>query len=212
MDADGLSLAENLRRIASVPLLYPPGQSWGYSLATDVLGALVERVADEPLPQAVRRWVTAPLGMDDTDFHALAPQRLAAIYVNGQAEPWRMEQPAIVAPFEGTVGIRFAPQRALDAGAYPSGGAGMVGSADDLLRLLEALRQGGALLLPPEWVDEMGRNHTGTQELPEMPASVSAWVSRCCAIRPPPRRRNRPAPGAGAALMAIPGLWTARAA
>lgn len=169
MDADGLSLTENLRRIASVPLMYPPGQSWAYSLATDILGALVERVADEPLPQAVRRWVTAPLGMNDTDFYALEPQRLAAVYVNGEAEPWRMEQPATVAPFDGTVGIRFAPERALDSGAYPSGGAGMVGSADDFLRLLEALRQGGAPLLPPKWVEEMARNHTGSLELPEMP-------------------------------------------
>lgn len=44
MDLPGFDLAENLRRLASVPLLYEPGRAWGYSLATDVLGALVERV------------------------------------------------------------------------------------------------------------------------------------------------------------------------
>ena len=50
----------------------------------------------------------------------------------------------MVSPFDGAVGIRYSPRRALDAGAFPSGGAGMAGSAEDLLRLLEALRRGGA--------------------------------------------------------------------
>ena len=65
-------------------------------------------------------------------------------------------------PFlDGTAGFLLAPQRALDAAAYPSGGAGMVGSAGDFLRLLEALRQGGAPLLPAALVAEMARNQIG---------------------------------------------------
>ncbi|SEK01382.1 MULTISPECIES: serine hydrolase [unclassified Variovorax] len=163
MDGSGLTLAENLRRIAQVPLLYAPGTAWLYSLATDVLGGVVEAASGAPLPDAVRTLVTGPLAMHDTGFFA-APHddRLATPYVNtpGTA-PRRMSGPTVAASFEGTVGIRFDPARAVDATAFPSGGAGMVGSAGDFMRLLETLRGGGAPLLPPALVDDMGRNHTG---------------------------------------------------
>jgi CubicO group peptidase (beta-lactamase class C family) len=44
MDASGVTLKENVRRIATVPLLYAPGTAWCYSLAIDVLGAVIEQV------------------------------------------------------------------------------------------------------------------------------------------------------------------------
>ncbi len=169
MDRSGITLAENLRRLAGVPLGYVPGSGWGYSLATDVLGALIERICAMPLAQAVRTLVTAPLGMDDTDFHAVDAGRLAAAYVSDTPVPRRMRELDIVPAFEDTAGIRFQPSRAVDRDAYPSAGAGMVGSAGNLLRLLEVLRQGGAPLLPAEQVDEMGRNQTGELALANAP-------------------------------------------
>jgi CubicO group peptidase (beta-lactamase class C family) len=163
MDDSGLTLAENLRRIAQVPLLFAPGTGWGYSLAIDVLGGVVEAVCGVPLGEAVRTLVTGPLQMHDTDFFAPRDGRLATPYVNGEegTAPQRMEGRTVVPPFEGAVGIRFDPARAFDPAAFPSGGAGMVGSAGDFLRLLESLRGGGAPLLPAGLVDAMGRNHTG---------------------------------------------------
>lgn len=169
LDRPGISLEENLRQIASVPLLYAPGSAWGYSLATDVLGALIERACDAPLEQAVRMLVTDPLEMGDTDFVAVDASRLTAVYVNDTPEPHRMGEQETLAPFEDTAGIRFEPARALDTRAFPSGGAGMVGSARDLLRLLELLRQGGAPLLPAGLVDEMGRDQTAGFDLPDVP-------------------------------------------
>ncbi|MGJ7563279.1 serine hydrolase domain-containing protein [Variovorax sp. GB1R11] len=163
MDRSGHTLAENLRRIAQVPLLYAPGTAWLYSLAIDVLGGVVESASDAPLGDAVRRLVTGPLDMRDTGFFA-APHdtRLVTPYVNeAGSAPRRMDGPTVATPFEGAVGIRFDPSRALDATAFPSGGAGMVGSAGDFLRLLETLRAGGAPLLPQALVNEMGSNHTG---------------------------------------------------
>ncbi|QNK66214.1 serine hydrolase domain-containing protein [Variovorax sp. PAMC26660] len=162
MDSSNLTLTENLRRIAQVPLLFAPGTGWLYSLATDVLGGVVEAVCGVPLAEAVRTLVTGPLQMHDTDFFAPRNGRLATAYVNGQGTaPQRMEGLTVAPAFEGTVGIRFDPARAFDAMAFPSGGAGMVGSAEDFMRLLESLRGGGAPLLPAGLVDDMGRNHTG---------------------------------------------------
>ncbi|QOT79229.1 serine hydrolase domain-containing protein [Cupriavidus basilensis] len=171
MDQPGITLAENLRRIASVPLLYKPGSAWGYSLATDVLGAVIERVCDAPLADAVHALVTGPLGMGDTGFAAADAGRLATAYVNDTPVPRRMRAHDVVPVVDGTAGIHYAPARALDTGAFPSGGAGMIGSAGDFLRLLEALRQGGEPLMPAAWVDEMGRNQTGAWGPPDAPGT-----------------------------------------
>ena len=171
---DGLTLAGNLQRLAGVPLLYPPGTGWLYSLAIDVIGAVVEAASGLPLPEAVRTLVTAPLQMHDTGFVAAPGDlRLATPYVNspGATPPQRMDGPVVATPFEGAVGIRFDPARAFDASAWPSGGAGMVGSAGDFLRLLETLRTGGAPLLRAATVDAMGRNHTGDRG----PAEAPGW-------------------------------------
>lgn len=164
LDCSGLTLAENLRRISQVPLLYAPGTAWLYSLAIDVLGGVVEAASNAPLGDAVRKLVTAPLEMHDTGFFAARHDaRLAVPYVNSaNSAPRRMAGPTVATPFVGAVGIRFDPSRAFDASAFPSGGAGMVGSAGDFMRLLETLRSGGSPLLAQELVNEMGRNHTGT--------------------------------------------------
>jgi len=165
MDASGIDLQENLCRIAKVPLLYEPGTGWGYSLAVDVLGALVEAVCNTRLPQAVEALVTRPLGMADAGFVCRDAARLATPYVNGGPVPYRLREGEVVAPFEGTVGIIYSPSRALDASAFPSGGAGMVGTADDLLRLLEALRSGQDGWLPEHLIAEMARDQTQGLEL-----------------------------------------------
>jgi CubicO group peptidase (beta-lactamase class C family) len=65
----------------------------------------------------------------------------------------------------GAGAVRFAPSRALDADAFPSGGAGMVGTAPDLLAFLEAVRRGGAPILDRSTVQEMVRN--------QLPAGMS---------------------------------------
>lgn len=169
MDASGISLMENLRRIATVPLLYEPGTGWGYSLATDVLGAVIEQVRGEPLDMAVRHLVTVPLGMADTGFTAPDAQRVATAYVNGSPTPHPLAEGETVPPFEGMVGIPFSPARIFHPRAFPSGGAGMAGTAEDFLRLLESLRQGDGTLLPNALIAEMARDQTGGQELPNAP-------------------------------------------
>lgn len=169
MDAASIDLQENLRRIASVPLLYPPGTAWGYSLASDVLGALIEQVQGCSLAQAVRQLVTEPLGMPDTSFVATDAVRMATAYVSGDPQPHRLREGEVVSPFDGAVGIPYSPGRIFDASAFPSGGAGMAGTAPDFLRLLEALRTNDERLLPAEWVAEMGRDQIGDLELPNAP-------------------------------------------
>ncbi|KVH40090.1 serine hydrolase domain-containing protein [Burkholderia cepacia] len=171
LDAASVTLAENLRRIASVPLQFAPGTGWNYSLSIDVVGALIEAVSGQPLAEAIDTLVLRPLGARDTGFVARDPARLATPYVNDTPQPHRLAENETVPIFDGTVGVTYSPSRALDANAFPSAGAGMVGTAGDVLNVLDTLRAGGGTLLPADLVDEMGRVHTGNLELPDLPGA-----------------------------------------
>ncbi|MEV0606933.1 serine hydrolase domain-containing protein [Polymorphospora rubra] len=150
-DVSTSTLADNLRRLAGVPLFFEPGTAWSYSLATDVVGAMVEALTGEPLPAVVARLVTGPLGMRDTVFHAADPARLPAAYADADepGQPARRMGAADEVPLPYAGVIRYAPDRVTDPDAYPSAGMGMVGTARDYLRFLEAVRLGGAPVLSP---------------------------------------------------------------
>jgi CubicO group peptidase (beta-lactamase class C family) len=153
-----IDLAEETRRLASVPLLNTPGSEWRYSLSIDVLGAVVERAAGKPLGTVVAELVTKPLGMKGTSFvvDRARAERVAKAYFNAPSGPAPMADPQVV-PF-GPMTLVYSPSRAFDAKAYPSAGAGMIGSAPDVLRLLEAVRKGGAPVLGKSTAEEMFRN------------------------------------------------------
>jgi len=169
MDASDISLAENVRRIAAVPLQFAPSQGWGYSLGIDVVGAVLEAASGQPLNAIVRDVICAPLGMSDTAFHAVDATRLATAYVSDTPSPHRLGEGEVVPPFPDVAGIIYSPSRALDTHAFPSGGAGMVGTTGDFMTLLETLRRGGEPLMQPEWIGEMGRIQTGDFGPPDAP-------------------------------------------
>ena len=167
IDLSGLSLDENVRRIGQAPLAFAPGSRWRYSVAIDVLGDVVEKATGKSLPDVVAETVTRPLGLTDTGFTAKAPARLATPYANAQPAPTRMTDNQDV-PI-GPTFVRFAPSRALSAKEFPSGGAGMVGSAGDVLKLLESIRQGGAPILKAATVSEMTKDQVGPQAATQGP-------------------------------------------
>jgi CubicO group peptidase (beta-lactamase class C family) len=169
MDLAGITLEENLRRLASAPLLYKPGTMWRYSIATDVLGAVIEKVTAMPLREAVQLLVTHPLSMMDTDFSPVDIDRLTTAYADGEDEPRRLHELDSVPFLEGTAGFLLSPDRFANQSVYPSGGAGMIGSAGDFLKLLEVLRQGGHPILPRNLVTEMITNQIGDLAMPYWP-------------------------------------------
>jgi CubicO group peptidase (beta-lactamase class C family) len=145
MDQPGLSIEENLARIASAGLLYEPGTAWGYSVATDVLGEVLARASNTPLQALVSELITGPTSMRDTGFTVVEPQRLVTQYADGSPAPTRMSAHQLV-PFQSGA-LSFAPDRVFDPGSYPSGGGGLVGTAGDFLTFLETMRNGGAPIL-----------------------------------------------------------------
>lgn len=150
--AHGLDLAACSDAWAGLPLLFQPGAQWSYSVATDVLGRVLEVVTGRPLDAVLSERVLNPLAMSDTRWwveHAYA-KRLAALYTPH--------------PQTGAaVRLDSVGQAALRPPAMLSGGGGLVSTAADYLRFTELLRRGGELdgvrVLGPRTLAYATRNH-----------------------------------------------------
>ncbi|MEV5430498.1 serine hydrolase domain-containing protein [Streptomyces sp. NPDC052701] len=144
----GADLAQAMEVYASLPLQFDPGTQWNYSVASNVLGRVVEVVSGQPLDVFLAERIFRPLGMTDAGLYVTGEQagRLAELY--GETEDGRIE-PAPGLPLHGRP--RFL-----------SGSGGMVASAHDFHRFMEFLRRRGELdgvrLLAPRTVDLMTSN------------------------------------------------------
>ncbi|MGF0540326.1 serine hydrolase domain-containing protein [Agrobacterium sp. ES01] len=159
LDQPGLSLKENLDRLVKAPLVFPPGKGWRYSLGLDVLGAVIAEITGKSLPETVKAEVLNPLGLESMSFVVTDPSRLVTPYADGTPTPVRMTDGIALPIWQNAA--RFAPSRALNPASYPSGGAGMIGTAGDVLRFLETIRTGGGSILSSQTVAEMFKDQVG---------------------------------------------------
>ena len=157
--------------LAKIPLEFSPGTAWNYSVATDVLGAVVQRVSGLPLDQFFKERIFAPLKMDDTffqvpaekldrltDCYTLAPGKGRVMYDRGTESAWS-RQPKLV-----------------------SGGGGLVSTALDYHRFNTMLLNGGELdgarILGRKTLDLMTQNHLpGKSDLAAMSKSLFSEAS-----------------------------------
>lgn len=147
------SLAGMVTALAALPLAFQPGTAWAYSIATDVLGRLVEIVCDAPLGEVLARRIFEPLGMADTGFSVPADRRdrLCALY-----EGVDLRDPATPGLVRGD--DRPYPGAYGDDLARESGGGGLVSTLGDTVRLLQSLMPGGPTLLAPATIAAMFEN------------------------------------------------------
>ncbi|BCA61788.1 serine hydrolase [Sphingomonas sp. HMP9] len=157
--------------LAKIPLEFSPGTAWNYSVATDVLGAVVQRVSGLPLDQFFKKRIFAPLKMGDTffqvptdkldrltDCYTLAPGKGRIMYDRGAESAWS-RQPKLV-----------------------SGGGGLVSTALDYHRFNTMLLNGGELdgarILGRKTLDLMTQNHLpGKSDLASMSKSLFSEAS-----------------------------------
>jgi CubicO group peptidase (beta-lactamase class C family) len=175
LDRPGLAMAEELDRIARAGLAYRPGTQWAYSLSMDVLGAVLEVAESETLDAVMTKYVTGPLQLSSIRFDLGADQRdlLAAAYADGKPAPiripddgYRVHFPPGIPLYEGLAGIHLVPARVFDSTSFRSSGAGMVGTAGDMLTFIEAIRTGGAPILTRETAVAMTTVQTGDLPIP----------------------------------------------
>ncbi len=150
VDWENVTPAEQIERLARVPLAHQPGSAWEYSLSTDVLGRVVEAVSGATLGQFLQERLFAPLNMTDTAF--LLP--------NGKAT--RLAQPFAKDPVSGDA------VKLLDvtvAQKNDAGGAGSAGTVADYARFSQMLLNGGQLdrvrILGRATVAQMSSDHLG---------------------------------------------------
>lgn len=151
-------VCDTMERLGTLPFVSQPGEAWVYGYNTDILGCIVEKASGIPLDVYLRDRITVPLGMKDTQFFLPSAQkdRLAAVYSSGADGKF----------------VR-APEGAKGQGAYVegprrsfAGGAGLLSTARDYARFLEAMRRGGSIegtrVLSPSSVRLMSTNQVGT--------------------------------------------------
>jgi CubicO group peptidase (beta-lactamase class C family) len=158
-----ISMEENVRRLAGLPLHHQPGTAWEYGLNADVLGRIIEVASGQPLGAFFGQRIFRPLKMSETYF--LLPEaerdRLTALYEPG---PDHKIQRASDGPtvkgalmYSANAAYRQRPR-------YFSGGAGLLSTAGDYVRFLQMMLNRGELdgvrILRPETVDAMTRDQT----------------------------------------------------
>jgi CubicO group peptidase (beta-lactamase class C family) len=180
------TLAQMVDVLAGLPLIYHPGTSWEYSLATDVVARLVEVISGQSFDKFIKARIFDPLGMVDTGF--VVPEkdqdRLVAYYAGADLmEPMK---PGLTrtdnAPFPGAY---------LRPTARLNGGGGLVSTMPDMVALIRSLLPGGPTLLKPETIAQMMTNQLPDGQwirfamMGEMPGQAFGLAGGLI-VKPPP--------------------------
>ena len=154
-----------------LPLAHDPGSIWEYSVSTDWVGQAVEASSGLSLEEYFQAKILGPLEMVDTTFEAARlAERLVPLNQRETGGSWSGSTAEIP-----------------DLGEFYSGGGGLVSTASDYLRFVQALLRGGELegtqIVSPETVALMGENQIGELVVREMPESLP--LSNAFLIGPP---------------------------
>jgi CubicO group peptidase (beta-lactamase class C family) len=153
--------------LAQIPLEFDPGTQWNYSVSTDVLGILIERISGQALADYFNEHIFAPLGMDDTSFHV--PSEKAA----------RIPQ---CFAFDAETKMKLFDESGANSlwakgWSFNSGGGGLASTVADYHLFCRMLLNGGALdgvqIISPKTLELMTANHLpGGQDLTQMSKSL----------------------------------------
>ncbi len=153
---------EVMKYIATEPLEFEPGEKWRYSLAHDVLAALVEVLTGKTFGEYVKENIFEPAGMenttflfDESEFYKLAEQYRYHAESNEELNKLDPEADKYRSN-GGFVNVGKHVQTYKFGTKYESGGAGAISTTDDYIKLLEAIRTG--LLIKPETLALMSTN------------------------------------------------------
>ncbi len=143
-------LAENMTRLARVPLLFQPGTEFGYALSNDLAGRVIEVVSKLSLADYYQQHIFGPLGMKDSFFYPKA-EKIDRISVSWESDGRRLTG-------------KVTPHSFKNKKLY-SAGAGLFSTADDYFRFGQMLINGGEYngvrILQPQSVREIHRDQVG---------------------------------------------------
>jgi CubicO group peptidase (beta-lactamase class C family) len=154
------NLQEMIDKLAKIPLLYQPGKGWTYSVSMDIQGYIVEKLSGQTLPDFMRGHIFQPLGMRDAGFFVPEDKRkrFVTLYRTGPNGELLADNNG------GNVPRDYSVQPTM-----PSGGGGLVSTAEDYFRFAEMLAHNGELngvrVLAPATVGLMSSNHVPAELL-----------------------------------------------
>jgi CubicO group peptidase (beta-lactamase class C family) len=126
------TLQDMIDKLAKMPLLFSPGTRWNYSVSTDVLGYLIEKISGERFDHYLRKHIFQPLGMRDSGFQL--PEGQAARFA---ANYRRQRDKSLTLEDDPQTSAYLAEQ------SFFSGGGGLVSTAEDYRRFCQMLLNGG---------------------------------------------------------------------
>ena len=167
------NLPEMVKKLSALTLLTQPGAKWRYSVASDVLGCLVQVISGQPFDEFLQERILEPLGMVDTAFYVSEEKldRLAAVY--GPKSDGSIEE------LENTLVNKFKAPHTLF-----SGGGGLTSTAEDYMRFSQMLCNEGELddvrILGSKTVEMMTSNHLPESLKPFAVGQSNASDTRGC--------------------------------
>jgi len=148
------NLQEMIEKLAKIPLVYQPGSQWRYSVSMDIQGYIVEKLSGKTLPDFMREHIYEPLGMKDAGFFVPEDKRGRFMTQYRSGTNGELVADANAGP---------NPRDYDHVPSLPSGGGGMVSTAEDYYRFASMLARGGELdgtrVLAPPTVKLMSSNH-----------------------------------------------------
>jgi CubicO group peptidase (beta-lactamase class C family) len=155
---EATTISEKMKILARLPLLHEPGKKYTYGLSTDVAGYLVEVLSGKNLSDFCEEKILQPLEMKDTHFFRPESddERLVHLFseING----------TLVDVMNLPVGKNLLyPTHG--AKSYYSGGSGLTGTAEDYMKFMQMILNGGSLngirILSRKSIESMSANHIG---------------------------------------------------
>lgn len=135
-----LSLADQVDKIARLPLEFQPGERWSYGLNIDVLGHLIERVSKQPLDKFLRQYILDPLSMNDTWFYLPSDRRSRLVALHGEDSTGKLYRMTKMTLPDGSENLPDYPN---ENGRMFAGGAGLVSTAYDYAIFMQMILNGG---------------------------------------------------------------------
>ncbi len=134
------SLEDFCKTIATLPLAFQPGAQWRYSVATDVLGRVLEVILQKPLPEIITEYITTPLGLTDTGFTVPKDQRHRLMPIFGKSNLNELmefdAEPQTLIPAD----IEF--EHPCDDPHFARGGMGLFSTLSDYCKITRFLASG----------------------------------------------------------------------
>ena len=157
------TLRDDIRAMASVPVMFDPGEHWLYGFGHELVAGLIEAVSGKSVGQFLKEALFDPLGMKNTGYHYFGDIRERMV------TPYQLEDGK-----RTPIAYSMFDERFEENAKYEAGGAGLFSTIPDYLRFSQMMACGGVWkgeqLIGRKTIDLMRTNQLNDQQLKDFAA------------------------------------------